>query len=123
MSIHVTSDNENDLHVLHLSEEPVARTEERGEGCLIDLDEHGHPVAVEILDPRACDLESLAAEFGFADRYDEARTALVAAGVQVGAIAAPYAVVATGGTTNWTQTDAVAGTPQIPAQNIDLIPA
>jgi hypothetical protein len=122
MAIHVTSDNEHDLHVLHLSDEPVARTEERG-GCLIDVDAQGGAVAVEILDRRTCHLDALADEFGFGDRYLEVLGALGAAEVEVAAVAVAYAGVTTTGTTNWIQTDAAAGTPQIPAQNIDLVPA
>jgi hypothetical protein len=124
MAIHVISDNEHDLHVLQLSDEPVERTEEHGSGCLIDLDAGGRAVAVEILDRQGCDLGSLADEFGFADQLAEALDALTAAGVQIGAASRPSAVVATGGTaTSWSQTDVVTGTAQIPAQSIDLIPA
>jgi uncharacterized protein YuzE len=123
MAIYVSSDTDNDLHVLHLSDEPVARTVERGDGCLIDVDARGDAVAIEILDRQACDLRSLADEFGFASCLDEAVAVLAEAGVELGVVVAPSAVVATGGTTTWAQTDTVIATAQIPAQNIDLIPA
>lgn len=122
MSIHVSTDHEHDVHVLHLSDEPVARTAHVGDACLIDLDAEGRPVAVEILVPGACDLESLAKEFGFEDRLGEADSALSDAGVRLGATPTSIAV-ATASATTWTQTNAVTSSQQIPAQSIDLIPA
>jgi uncharacterized protein YuzE len=121
MPIRVSTDHEHDLHVLHLSDEPVARTAEVGETCLVDLDAQGHPVAVEILVPEACDLGSLAREFGFENELDEAQMALADAGVRLG-VAAPISV-ATGSTTTWTQSSTITSVRQIPAQSIDLIPA
>jgi uncharacterized protein YuzE len=123
MAIRVSTDHEHDLHVLHLSDEPVVRTTELDEACLVDIDAEGRPVAVEILVPEAVDLESVARELGFEDQLAEAKQVLADAGVRLGSAAPTNVVVTTGSSTTWTQTSTVASSQQIPAQSIDLIPA
>lgn len=120
MSTRVSTDHEHDVHVLYLSDEPIARTVEVGEACLIDIDAEGRPVAVELLVPGACNLESLAREFGFEDQLADAQQVLTDAGVRFGAT--PTSVV-TGSATTWMQTSTATSFGRIPVRSIDLVTA
>jgi uncharacterized protein YuzE len=48
----ISIDTDADAAYLRLAEEPVARTEERGEGIIVDYGADGQPVGVEVLGVR-----------------------------------------------------------------------
>ena len=47
----LTYDSTHDVVYVYLSDEIVVRTEEIDSGTLVDVDEHGHPVGIEVIRP------------------------------------------------------------------------
>lgn len=81
MAIRAEYDYEAGVLYLYLSDQEIARTEDReAEGYAVDLTEDGTAVGIEVLDPsRVPWLDVLAREWGFADRLQEARAAVARA--------------------------------------------
>jgi uncharacterized protein YuzE len=122
MAIRAEYDEAADALYLWLSDEAVARTEDKeGQGYAVDLTEAGDVVGIEILNAvQAPSLHDLAREWGFEDRVSEARAAMTAAlplrTYAMNAIQATTSMVVMGGATISSFGGGVRG----PSQSISL---
>ncbi len=68
MPIEVEHDAEAGAFYVYLARRPVARTERVNDCVLVDLDERGEAVGIEVLRLDHLDLDACAAAYGFADK-------------------------------------------------------
>jgi uncharacterized protein YuzE len=71
MAVQVTYDTISDVYTIELSPRPIARTVEFDGVHLVDLDEDGSVVSIEVLDPDRARLSDVANEFGLTDQLSE----------------------------------------------------
>jgi len=85
MAIFVTYDTSERVYTVRVGEGPVARTIEVDDVHIVDVDDQGRPLNIEVLDPSAADLPRVAGEFGLDDKLAEI---LAAVGTQVPTVVA-----------------------------------
>jgi len=71
MGIFVAYDTSERVYSLRLQDEPTANTVEVDDVHIVDLDQNGAVVAIEVLDPVAADLAMVAERFGLNDQLEE----------------------------------------------------
>lgn len=68
VAISVDYDSEARAWYVRLADTPIGRTVRENDCVLLDLDEGGRVVGIEVLDIDALDIDACAAKYGFADR-------------------------------------------------------